>query len=175
MWFFRAPRWYIGPTATPRATVTPIAPKRRDSTGNVPPSGNNDCYSTVDHFFAVTTNQWMQLPAVFMYSINCSVNCIKLALEPPCHRHRPRVVTESLTIFFNNPENLSLFFILTYIAVSINTEWWEKVSVWYFVSNSTTKWRLPRWYVVFSSYLIEFREANDKYTSACVHRSHIYK
>ena len=25
VWFFRAPRWYIGPTAMPRAAVTPIA------------------------------------------------------------------------------------------------------------------------------------------------------
>ena len=28
VWFLRAPRWYIGPTAMPRAAVTPIAPER---------------------------------------------------------------------------------------------------------------------------------------------------
>ena len=28
--FFRAPRWYIGPTAMPRAAVTPIAPERSE-------------------------------------------------------------------------------------------------------------------------------------------------
>ena len=30
MWFLRAPRWYIGPTAMPRAAVTPIAPERSE-------------------------------------------------------------------------------------------------------------------------------------------------
>ena len=30
MWFFRAPCWYIGPTAMPRAAVTPIAPERSE-------------------------------------------------------------------------------------------------------------------------------------------------
>ena len=30
VWFFRAPRWYIGPTAMPRAAVTPIAPERSE-------------------------------------------------------------------------------------------------------------------------------------------------
>ena len=32
VWFFRAPRWYIGPTAMPRAAVTPIAPERNEGT-----------------------------------------------------------------------------------------------------------------------------------------------
>ena len=30
VWFLRAPRWYIGPTAMPRAAVTPIAPERSE-------------------------------------------------------------------------------------------------------------------------------------------------
>ena len=30
VWFFRVPRWYIGPTAMPRAAVTPIAPERNE-------------------------------------------------------------------------------------------------------------------------------------------------
>ena len=30
VWFLRAPCWYIGPTAMPRAAVTPIAPERSE-------------------------------------------------------------------------------------------------------------------------------------------------
>ena len=31
VWFLRAPRWYIGPTAMPKAAVTPKGPERSES------------------------------------------------------------------------------------------------------------------------------------------------